>query len=150
MLMNGDAPSTRGFSILAAGGIVRGVGKNAGKIAVVRRKRYPGEVALPKGKLVKDEHAIDAALREVQEETGCKIKKYEYAGSTHYLVGTIPKAVFYFLMDEESDDECKPKDTREIESVVWSKPEDAINELTHREDRQLISAVFGLARSRKR
>jgi hypothetical protein len=38
-------------AIRAAGGIISGVGSNSGKIAVVRRRRYGGEVGLPKGKL---------------------------------------------------------------------------------------------------
>jgi ADP-ribose pyrophosphatase YjhB (NUDIX family) len=75
-------PSSKGREpILAAGGIVLGSQKNAGKICLVRRHRYPGEIALPKGKLRTGENAIEAARREVGEETGCNVEILEYAGS---------------------------------------------------------------------
>ena len=44
-------------------------------------------------------------LREVREETGFEAKIKKYAGSTHYLVGDVPKMVSYFIMrakDEEA------------------------------------------------
>jgi 8-oxo-dGTP pyrophosphatase MutT (NUDIX family) len=131
-------------SILAAGGIVLGSGATSGKIALVRRRRYRGEIGLPKGKLRKGEKVIDAALREVREETGCRVrvKEREPAGQTHYFVGGTPKTVFYFIMELEGFDGLSPEDTKEIEAVEWVTPKQAAAILTHREDRDLISAVF--------
>jgi 8-oxo-dGTP diphosphatase len=90
------------------------------------------------------ESAIEAARREVSEETGCNVHVEEFAGTTHYLVGGIPKSVFYFVMKAETKDRCEPKDTKEIESAEWLTPADAHLALTHREERILISAVFGI------
>jgi ADP-ribose pyrophosphatase YjhB (NUDIX family) len=131
--------------IIAAGGILLGNGTKQGKIAIVKRCRYRGEMSLPKGKLKDGENETDGALREVQEETGCTVKIREYAGSTHYLVRGLPKVVFYFVMNVERDDGTGPVDRNEVESVEWMTPELAIKELTHREDRELVSAVFGLS-----
>jgi 8-oxo-dGTP diphosphatase len=148
--MSADPSSTPGEPILAAGGIVLGSEKNSGKICLVRRHRYPGEIALPKGKLRTGEIAIEAAARrEVSEETGCKVEILGYAGTTHYLVGDVPKAVFYFLMKTDGKEGGRPKDKEEIENVEWLTPRDALLALTHREDRDLISAVFGVSKGKK-
>jgi 8-oxo-dGTP diphosphatase len=133
-------------SILAAGGIVLGAGNNVGRIALVKRRRYPGEIGLPKGKTKEGEEIVDTALREVREETGCKVRILEYAGSTHYFVGAVPKAVFYFVMEPDESEEAAKVDAEEIEAVEWAPPEKAIAKLTHRADRDLISAVFGIRR----
>jgi 8-oxo-dGTP diphosphatase len=137
-------------SILAAGGIVLGAGDNVGRIALVKRRRYPGEIGLPKGKTKEGEEIVDTALREVREETGCKVRIREYAGSTHYFVGAVPKAVFYFVMEPDGSEEPAKVDAEEIEAVEWAPPEKAIAKLTHRADRDLISAVFGIRRGKSK
>jgi 8-oxo-dGTP diphosphatase len=147
--MSADPSSTAREPILAAGGIVLGSEKNSGKICLVRRHRYPGEIALPKGKLRTGEIAIEAARREVSEETGCKVEILGYAGTTHYLVGHIPKAVFYFVMKTDGKEGGRLKDKEEIENVEWLTPRDALVTLPHREDRELISAVFGVSKGKK-
>src|SRR5262245_38588977 len=96
-------PSTSPPAIVAAGGAVLGRGPREGKIAVVRRERYRDEVALPKGKQQGDEPVEVTALREVKEETGLQATIYGYAGSTHYSVGSVPKVVFYYLMEAAGD-----------------------------------------------
>lgn len=132
--------------IHAAGGVILGAGDNKGKIAIVRRRRYNGEIALPKGKLRKGEDAVAAALREVNEETGYKVRIREQAGTTHYFVGAAPKDVTYFLMEPEGGDGV-PQDTGEIASVEWVTPQAALGLLTHRDDRDLISRIFKIDRS---
>ena len=56
-------------AILAAGGIVSRATHSGVQFALIHRKRY-GDYCLPKGKLHEGESFIDAALREVREETG--------------------------------------------------------------------------------
>jgi 8-oxo-dGTP pyrophosphatase MutT (NUDIX family) len=133
-------------TILAAGGIVKGGGANEGKIAIVRRLRYGGEIGLPKGKVKGKEDVPTAALREVKEETGYDVEIVEYAGTTHYRVGGQPKAVSYFIMRVSDSSQRGPVDEEEIEAVEWLSPHDAARALTHSEDRNLIAAVFALPR----
>ena len=128
--------------IRAAGGIVIGTGANSGKIAVVRRRRYSGEIALPKGKVDKGESEADTALREVAEETGLRVKMRGGVGETHYQVNGRPKTVLYFLMDASDENQGRPSDNEEIEAVEWLTPDQAIAALTHDEDRKLIAQIF--------
>jgi 8-oxo-dGTP diphosphatase len=138
----GDVPA----AILAAGGIVRGEGENNGKIALVRRRRYRGDISLPKGKVKDEEDAVAAALREVKEEIGCQVEIVEYAGRTQYPVGRRPKLVIYFIMKLVDTPNPGPLDEDEIEAVEWVTPAEAKSMLTHEEDRDLIAAVFSLPR----
>jgi 8-oxo-dGTP diphosphatase len=145
-LTDAQIDELRRGAITAAGGIIRGEGANEGKIAIVRRRRYAGEVALPKGKVKDNEDIIAAALREVEEETGYQAEIVEYAGRTQYQVGRKPKVVFYFVMRVPDASEPKSVDREEIEAVEWLTPDEAVVRLTHGEDRDLIAAVFSLPR----
>ena len=138
----GDVPA----AILAAGGIVKGEGENNGKIALVRRRRYRGDISLPKGKVKDEEDAVAAALREVKEEIGCQVEIVAYAGRTQYAVGRRPKLVIYFIMKLVDTSNPGPLDEDEIEAVEWVTPAEAKSMLTHQEDRDLIAAVFSLPR----
>jgi 8-oxo-dGTP diphosphatase len=130
--------------ILAAGGILLGKDSHHGRIAIVRRSRYGGEISLPKGKIKKGETEVSAALREVLEETGFGAKIKKYAGSTHYLVGNLPKVVSYFLMEAKGQEPMGSREGDEVEAVEWKTPKEAVEMLTYEEDRALIRAVFAL------
>ena len=133
--------------IRAAGGIVAGTGMHRGKIAVVRRRRYRGEVGLPKGKIKRGETEAEAAVREVEEETGLRASLNQIAGVTTYQVEGRPKTVTYFLMEAPEGMLATPHDSREIEAVEWLTPREALAALTHDEDRRLLSRVFNLGGS---
>ena len=144
MVERGSASNVSLEPILAGGGIVTGLDTNAQKLAIVRRRRYPGEIGLPKGKveIAKGETVVDAAEREVCEEIGQTVRATDFAGLTHYLVDGRPKVVFFYRM--EVIDGGNGIDLGEIESVMWVTPEHAARALTHAEDRQLIAKVFSL------
>jgi 8-oxo-dGTP diphosphatase len=128
--------------ILAGGGIVAGV--TAGEIAIVRRRRYPGEIGLPKGKVktAAGETIVRAAEREVAEEIGYPVRAVDFAGITHYFAKIRPKVVFYYHMTIVG--EGGPIDAEEIEAVAWLTPAEAVARLTHAEDRRLVAALFAL------
>jgi 8-oxo-dGTP pyrophosphatase MutT (NUDIX family) len=142
MVKQTAVPGSAPEPILAGGGIISG--RAAGKIAVVHRRRYGGEIGLPKGKVRVDqgESVVQAAEREVCEETGCKVRAIGFAGLTHYSVNDQPKVVFYYHMQVTG--EGGAIDAGEIGSIAWVTPEEAAATLTHAEDRRLITAVFAL------
>jgi 8-oxo-dGTP diphosphatase len=128
--------------ILAAGGIL--INGDGHKIAVVERARYPGETALPKGKIKEGETTVDAAKREILEETGCEGKNLEFVGTISYSVGSRPKIVFFYKMELARDHSTGPKDKEEIADFKWMRPMEAAQKLTHEEARNLVTVVFGL------
>jgi 8-oxo-dGTP pyrophosphatase MutT (NUDIX family) len=131
-------------AIRAAGGIISGVGSNSGKIAVVRRRRYGGEIGLPKGKLNEGETEAEAALREVEEETGLRAILRQRVGSTHYSVDGGSKTVTYFMMDAPDDAPARPHDSKEVQAVEWLTPVEAVAALTYDDDRKLVTRVFDI------
>ena len=146
MKATGKSVSQSSRKVLAAGGILLGKGSHEGQIAIILRPRYGREISLPKGKIKKGETEVSAALREVREETGFGATTKEYAGSTRYLVGDLPKVVSYFLMEADREEATGLRQGEEVEAVEWKTPEAAVAVLTYEEDRGLIRAVFGLPR----
>jgi 8-oxo-dGTP diphosphatase len=86
-------------TVRAAGGIVQRTG-DAGRpeILVVHRPRYD-DWSFPKGKLEPGENEEEAALREVEEETGlhCRLE-HELATTRYRDARGRPKTVRYWLM----------------------------------------------------
>ncbi|MDT0277253.1 NUDIX hydrolase [Blastococcus goldschmidtiae] len=132
-----------GRVIAAAGGVVwrpadgGGHGGQGGaiEIAVVHRPRYD-DWSLPKGKLDAGEHALQAAVREVCEETGLEVVAGRRAPTTGYAVDDVPKRVDYWLMrwiggSFVANDEC--------DELRWLPPDDAAALVTHDHDRLVIA-----------
>jgi 8-oxo-dGTP diphosphatase len=118
--------------VLAAGGLVL----RDGLIAVVHRPRYD-DWSLPKGKLDEGESFEEAALREVEEETGltCTIK--QPIGDTSYKDRKDrTKLVRYFEM-EPTEGEFTPND--EVDELVWLEPGEALGRLSYDFDRELVA-----------
>ena len=91
-------------AILAAGGIVLGTGANEGKIALIRRRRYGPETALPKGKLAQGEDPAGAALREVREETGVEARPLGMVGVVSTVFEENTHTYLLWLMEPVAGD----------------------------------------------
>lgn len=89
------------MTVRAAGGIVRRRGRDGGdEVLVVHRAAYD-DWSFPKGKLEGDEREEDAAIREVEEETGLRCRLGRELATTRYRDGRgRPKTVRYWLMED--------------------------------------------------
>src|SRR5471030_718676 len=83
-------------TIQAAGGIVVRDGAHR-RIAVVQRSKDDRWV-LPRGKLKRDENPAVGARREVVEETGHRVKVFEFLGALTYRARGRPKVVQFWRM----------------------------------------------------
>ena len=117
-------------AILAAGGLLW----RDGRLAVVHRPRHD-DWSIPKGKLEGDESPDAAALREVDEEVGCRARITAYAGRVEYEVNEAPKVVFFWHM-EPAGEGSGPSE--EVDRVEWLAPEEAVQLLSYEAERELL------------
>jgi 8-oxo-dGTP diphosphatase len=109
-----------------------------GRIAVVHRPKYD-DWTLPKGKLDPGEGFEEAALREVEEETGLRCRPVRELPSTRYRdAQDRPKVVRYWLMEVEGG-EFRPN--REVDELRWLPVADALGLLTYERDRAVVEAA---------
>lgn len=128
----------------AGGGVVRRRRENGDyEYALVHRPRY-GDWSLPKGKVDAGESDEQAALREVQEETGVRGELGPELGTVRYTDRKgRPKRVRYWLMDAAQDpSEFRPN--QEVDDVRWCSAADAGKLLSYEHDRKLIADAEAL------
>jgi 8-oxo-dGTP pyrophosphatase MutT (NUDIX family) len=127
-------------AVRAAGGIVRraqAVEEDA-TVLLVHRPRYD-DWTFPKGKLDQGESFEDAALREVEEETGMRCSLGRELPATRYEVDGRPKLVRYWLMTPQAELDFVPND--ETDDLRWVTPDDARALLTYDRDRDVLAAL---------
>jgi 8-oxo-dGTP diphosphatase len=118
----------------AAGGVV----EQDGRVLLVHRPRYD-DWTFPKGKLDPGESFEDAALREVEEETGVRCSLGRELPATRYEVGGRPKLVRYWLMTPQAELDFVPND--ETDELRWVTPDEARALLTYDRDRDVLAAL---------
>ena len=123
-----------GDRIDAAGGVV----VRDGRVLLVHRPRYD-DWSFPKGKLDAGESFEDAALREVEEETGVRCSLGRELPAARYDVRGRPKLVRYWLMTPEAETAFEPND--ETDGIRWVTPEEARGLVTYDHDRELLAAI---------
>jgi 8-oxo-dGTP diphosphatase len=116
----------------AAGGVV----VRDGRVAVVHRPDYD-DWTLPKGKLDAGETFEQAALREVEEETGLRCALRRELPEVRYRDQKgRPKVVRYWLMDVEDGEERVPNE--EVDELSWLAPAEARALLTYQRDAEVL------------
>jgi 8-oxo-dGTP diphosphatase len=126
-------------TVLAAGGVVwRRDDDGEVEVLLVHRPKYD-DWTLPKGKLDAGETAEEAALREVEEETGlrCRLGE-ELSTSTYVDRHGRPKEVRYWAM-EPVGGRFAPND--EVDEVRWLPPGRAADALSYDRDRPVLAAL---------
>jgi ADP-ribose pyrophosphatase YjhB (NUDIX family) len=126
----------KGKVIRAAGGLVWKRTPRGRRIALIRRSSHDDTWSLPKGKLKRGESWKKGALREVEEETGCRAKIVGVAGTVAYLVKGVPKVVVFLDMRLRRESEFVP--SREVDELRWCSPRQARRMLAHPEERRLV------------
>jgi 8-oxo-dGTP diphosphatase len=120
--------------VRAAGGVV----VRDGLVALVHRPRYD-DWTLPKGKLDEGESFEEAALREIDEETGLRARLVRELPSVRYEVRGRPKVVRYWLMEVESDAGFVAND--EVDELRWLEPAQGLALLSYDRDREVLRAA---------
>lgn len=123
----------------SAGGVVY----KDGKVLMIRVRTLSGKDAwtFPKGHIEKGEKKEDAAIREVEEETGVRpvIKKALGSSTYHFRDrdGTlVKKTVFWYLMEPVGESEMKTPG--EVLEVRWVDLSEAACIATYDSDRKII------------
>ena len=123
----------------AAGGIVVRDGEAGTEVCVVHRPRYD-DWSFPKGKLDPGETFEDAALREVEEETGLRCTlEVELPSAEYRDHKDRPKIVRYWRMEIDEDPGFEPND--EVDDLRWLPMKEAAELLTYERDRGLLEGL---------
>jgi 8-oxo-dGTP pyrophosphatase MutT (NUDIX family) len=129
--------------IKAAGGILQRSSPRGDEVMVVYRKRHQ-DWTLPRGKVKDGESFQEAAMREVQEETGCSCRIGNYLGTISYSDNGVPKVVLFWKMSFLEDKGTR--NNEEIGEALWLQVPAAIERLTHAQEKALLSRVGSLSR----
>ncbi len=132
-LLAAGAPLVR-----AAGGVVWRVGaRGVVEVLVVHRPKYR-DWTFPKGKVDPGEADHEAALREVEEETGLRCWLGPELASTAYVDRKErPKIVRYWVM-AVADGTFRP--CAEVDRALWLPPPDARRVLSYDRDRSVLTS----------
>ena len=145
------SPGRRREREVSAGGVVLRGGDPPGSpgvadaevVVIVPMRRAPdgGRVlALPKGHVDPGETALQAAEREVREETGIDTELICELGEVRYWYRrsgrTVPKRVSFFLFSYAGGDTADHDD--EVEEARWIGLSEAEATLTHSGEREMV------------
>ncbi|MCQ2772036.1 MAG: tyrosine-protein phosphatase [Bacilli bacterium] len=111
--------------------------KYKGKVLV--EEMVHGHFSLPKGHVeLCDRDEVDTARREIKEETGLDVEID--CSSSYYIYYSpfpgIAKKVVFFLAESSTDKVTNQPE--EVKNILWLSPEDALNVLTYKSDKDVL------------
>jgi 8-oxo-dGTP pyrophosphatase MutT (NUDIX family) len=129
---------------ISAGGVVL---RGEQVVVIVPARRAPDGsrvLALPKGHVDPGETALQAAEREVREETGIVAELVHDLGEVRYWYRrdgrTIPKSVAFYLFSYASGDTADHDE--EVEEARWIGLREAQVELSHTGEREMVGRAL--------
>lgn len=126
------------MTVEAAGGVVVRVAGGRKEIAVVHRPRYD-DWSLPKGKLAAGEAWAEAALREVEEETGLRCELGPELEQALYRDRKGRRKRVRWWRMRPLGGEFVPGD--EVDELRWLEPPVALALLDYAHDRRLVRQI---------
>ena len=128
--------------VRAAGGLVCRTNGEAVEIVLVHRPAYD-DWSFPKGKIHRGESEEEAALREVEEETGVRCRLEQELGTSRYLDSRgRTKTVRYWVMTPIGGELAA---ANEVDDARWIPASDAPLLLTYARDVELLARLEALA-----
>jgi 8-oxo-dGTP diphosphatase len=121
--------------IAAAGGVLIARGQEGPRVAVIHRPKYM-DWSLPKGKLEEGEGWQEAALREVQEETGYRARALDELERVSYLDRKARRKLVRYWLMEPVDGQFEPHG--EVDELRWVTEEEADRLLTYDHDKEIV------------
>lgn len=120
-------------------------------IAIVPRRRAADGskvLGLPKGHIDPGESELEAAVREIREETGVEVEPMAELGEVHYWYmrggRRVPKAVVFHLFSYLRGDIADHDE--EVEMVRWMPLQEAARSLSYDGEREMVQrAIEALA-----
>ncbi len=118
-----------------AGGVVVRQSPSGPQYLIVEANSNPGVWVLPKGRIEQGETPEEAAVREVEEEAGCRAAIVKPVGSIEFN----STSVAFYLMRYEGD---VPRD--EDREIFWGSYEKARRRLSFEDTREILSRAHAL------
>jgi 8-oxo-dGTP diphosphatase len=132
-------PSRTEREVVSAGAVVLGPGRT---VLLVHRPKYD-DWSFPKGKIDRGEHATAAAVREVDEETGVRVRLGVPLADQTYRIRTGTKRVHYWLGRAIGDgDVSSYQPNHEIDEVAWFPLDKAQRRLTYEFDVETLAEAL--------
>jgi 8-oxo-dGTP pyrophosphatase MutT (NUDIX family) len=136
MVERNDAGEVR-----AAGGVVCRDAGGRLEVLLVHRAHYD-DWSIPKGKVEEGEDDESCAEREVEEETGLRVRRLDELPSVRWIdrFGR-PKVARYWRMEPVPAD-ARAHPQHEVDEVAWLPIEEAIGRLTYERDAVVLEALL--------
>ena len=112
--------------------------RKGSELLLLHRPKYD-DWSFPKGKLERGEHATAAAVREVEEESGVRVRLGRPLASQRYRVRDGMKTARYWIGRPVGDHDVAAYETNaEIDEVAWVPLDKARKVLTYRRDASVL------------
>lgn len=123
--------------------------------AILLLRKYNGDWVLPKGRLEEGEELVDAAKREVKEETGVKTEVIKYLGEIHYTYKDnwdskqkVHKIVHWYMM-KAFDLSAKPQKEEGFIEAKYIPIEKVVDLIHYDDEREIVKVAVELIKGDK-